>query len=84
MEGLSDAINMMLPADEGRKHIPLRHLIRKPVVKTDIKTVNEVVLKKYVIRELETGGVQWTLYSIEISATGIQSVNSYVYCSRNT
>lgn len=55
---ISDAISLMQQGEGDQRYISLRHFIRKPTVRRDIKVVKEVNFHGYVIRELETGSIE--------------------------
>jgi hypothetical protein len=51
------ALTRMGPEKNGRRTIPIRRLIRAPVMRTH-KSVTEVVFNGYTIKELETGSIE--------------------------
>lgn len=56
----SEALALMLPARNGRRSIPLRHLSGSRPVRNDVKTITAVEFEGYIIRELETGSIEVT------------------------
>lgn len=54
----SEAISLMLPDDGGRKTLPLRRLVRKPLLERTVTLVAEVSFQGYIIKELESGSIE--------------------------
>jgi hypothetical protein len=61
---VADAVNLMTQEGSGKRTISLGRLFKKPKLRSDIKSINEVMFQSYTIRELENG-------SIEVEQNGV-------------
>lgn len=52
------AISLMTQEGSGKRTISLGRLFKKPKLRSDIKSINEVCFQGYIIRELENGSIE--------------------------
>ena len=64
---IAEAIALMAPEGEGKRVLSLSRLIRRPKLKHEIKTTNEVQFQSYLIRELESGTIELERDGIPVS-----------------
>ena len=54
----TEAISLMTQEGTGKRTISLGRLFKKPKLRSDIKSINEVCFQDYIIRELENGSIE--------------------------
>ena len=57
-EIISEAVKLMTPDVGGKRALPVSRLAKKPALRSEIKTVNEVSFDGYDIKELENGSIE--------------------------
>ncbi len=55
---IAEAVSLMSMTNEGKRTISFGRLVRKPISRDDIKSVQEVPFQEYLIRELENGSIE--------------------------
>lgn len=55
---VAEAINLMTQEGSGKRTISIGRLFKKPKLRSDIKSVNQVCFQGYIIRELENGSIE--------------------------
>jgi hypothetical protein len=55
---VQDATSMMTSETDGKRHISLGRLLKKPKPRSELKAIREVQFEGFMIRELENGTIE--------------------------